>query len=458
MEETGLQLSNSSSLGDRPNTTALKSFAIDGLFGYLDVKIPLEKEATILIAENGAGKTTIIRMLAHTLQGKFGDLLSFEFDLIKIASFAMSSSEIALTKEEIERTSKGVQPQTSKIKLSGIVGAGGISFGRTTTNIVQHEGGPIVVQNYYNEPDDLPLSTSQQNVISNNSNKNSHPLLPKDLKFSVLYLPTYRRIEENLEQIDSQTIYYGLNSASQQGGEIINFGMNDIAENFDRLTREIQNLAFDSFARVNGEMLGQLVKGIEVTDEMRQSIAPATLNRILRRVGEKNISQGDRETIERLVASGDINSPQYNQLVYFLYKLLKQYEQQQEKEAAIQQFAEVCNRYLQRKQIVYDETTADISLQQTRDGQPVDLKNLSSGEKQIVSLFSKVYLEANDDFILIIDEPELSLSIEWQRSLLPDILRSGKCKLLIAATHSPFIFDNELDGNAYDLSEFITER
>ena len=43
----------------------------------------------------------------------------------------------------------------------------------------------------------------------------------------------------------------------------------------------------------------------------------------------------------------------------------------------------------------------------------ISLKNLSSGEKQILSLFSKLYLNLNNKNILLFDEPELSLSIIW---------------------------------------------
>jgi hypothetical protein len=42
--------------------------------------------------------------------------------------------------------------------------------------------------------------------------------------------------------------------------------------------------------------------------------------------------------------------------------------------------------------------------------------------------------------------------------LLPDIIDSGRCKLLIAATHSPFIFNNKLDSYAVDLDQFVTEH
>ena len=90
--------------------------------------------------------------------------------------------------------------------------------------------------------------------------------------------------------------------------------------------------------------------------------------------------------------------------------------------------------------------------------QEIDIKYLSSGEKQIVSIFSKIYLEDCNNFILLFDEPELSLSIEWQEMLLLDVLKSGKCDLLLAATHSPFIFNNELDKTAVDLYTFIKNR
>jgi predicted ATPase len=47
--------------------------------------------------------------------------------------------------------------------------------------------------------------------------------------------------------------------------------------------------------------------------------------------------------------------------------------------------------------------------------------------------------------IVLIDEPELSLSLDWQKHLLPDVINSPGCAQLLAITHSPFIFDNELD-------------
>jgi predicted ATPase len=83
------------------------------------------------------------------------------------------------------------------------------------------------------------------------------------------------------------------------------------------------------------------------------------------------------------------------------------------------------------------------------------MKDLSSGEKQIISLFSHIYLSGAPGYIVIIDEPELSLSVPWQKRFLPDILDTSRCNGLIAVTHSPFIYDNKLDIYAHSIDEYI---
>ena len=76
----------------------------------------------------------------------------------------------------------------------------------------------------------------------------------------------------------------------------------------------------------------------------------------------------------------------------------------------------------------------------------------------MLSIFSKLYLEQKEKCIILFDEPELSLSMKWQEHFLPDIMKSGKCSMLIAVTHSPFIFDNDYDKLAQDMGECIKER
>jgi predicted ATPase len=84
----------------------------------------------------------------------------------------------------------------------------------------------------------------------------------------------------------------------------------------------------------------------------------------------------------------------------------------------------------------------------------IKLHHLSSGEKQIVSLFSHLYLSGGKKYFVLIDEPELSLSVPWQRKFLLDIKNADFCSGLVAVTHSPFIYDNELKKYAHGVGEF----
>ena len=107
--------------------------------------------------------------------------------------------------------------------------------------------------------------------------------------------------------------------------------------------------------------------------------------------------------------------------------------------------------------MTYNESKIELNICND-DGDIIDLDDLSSGEKQIISIFSKLYLELTSPVIFIIDEPEISLSINWQKEFLIDIYKSGKVSLLLAATHSPFIFKNELFDYTYEIEKFKEEK
>ena len=70
----------------------------------------------------------------------------------------------------------------------------------------------------------------------------------------------------------------------------------------------------------------------------------------------------------------------------------------------------------------------------------IEPEQLSSGEKQLLLILLKVFLKEDKPFILLMDEPELSLHIEWQRQLIEAIQILNKNCQIILSTHSPSIF------------------
>lgn len=63
---------------------------------------------------------------------------------------------------------------------------------------------------------------------------------------------------------------------------------------------------------------------------------------------------------------------------------------------------------------------------------------LSAGEKQMLSFLC--YNTFSKNKVIFIDEPELSLHPDWQRLLIPTLLKQGNNNQFFIATHSPFIY------------------
>jgi ABC-type lipoprotein export system ATPase subunit len=80
----------------------------------------------------------------------------------------------------------------------------------------------------------------------------------------------------------------------------------------------------------------------------------------------------------------------------------------------------------------------------------VNSESLSAGEKQMLSFVC--YNAFFKDSIILIDEPELSLHVDWQRQLFNILINQQTSNQFIVATHSPFIFnkypDKELELSA----------
>ena len=68
---------------------------------------------------------------------------------------------------------------------------------------------------------------------------------------------------------------------------------------------------------------------------------------------------------------------------------------------------------------------------------------LSAGEKQMLSFLC--YNAFNRDTLAFIDEPELSLHVDWQRLIFPTLLKQRSGNQFIIATHSPFIYSKYPD-------------
>ena len=78
---------------------------------------------------------------------------------------------------------------------------------------------------------------------------------------------------------------------------------------------------------------------------------------------------------------------------------------------------------------------------------------LSSGEKQILAILLTVLVEDNQPYVLFMDEPEVSLHIEWQKQLIDLILRLNPQVQIILTTHSPAMIMNGWADKVTEVSD-----
>ena len=81
------------------------------------------------------------------------------------------------------------------------------------------------------------------------------------------------------------------------------------------------------------------------------------------------------------------------------------------------------------------------------DGSPISVASLSSGEQHELVLLYQLLFHVNPDSLVLIDEPELSLHVTWQQNFLSDIQRITKIQEfdVLLATHSPQIIWDKRD-------------
>lgn len=74
-----------------------------------------------------------------------------------------------------------------------------------------------------------------------------------------------------------------------------------------------------------------------------------------------------------------------------------------------------------------------------RGPSPIPVDSLSSGEIEIISLIGRIARKATENYILLIDEPELHLHPAWHRVILKALSAVIPGVQIIVATHSPQI-------------------
>lgn len=445
-------------------TPSFTSFRIEGLRGGPDINVSLKNNTLIIVGENGSGKTTLLRIIFYFLSGRWHSLAQYEFKkitaVIENHEYVVKHRDIAASLSIMHEGNLARIPPAQRRRVAELLDSGRIEEAEYMLNHVSARYG---------------LSARQRELALGKHDKALQAIsemqdrITKRLGAQILYLPTYRRIERELSSIlqgvDPEESRRTQPVRQQEDGndyvELVEFGMKDVKKAINETLEGIRNFQLQGTTRLSLSYLGDVVSQSYLSTDSSAiaNTSEETIEAVLNRIDDTILSENHKSHLRDILVSSKINSnlpSEHERIIYHYFaKLIGFQDELQEKEASLKLFCGLCSDYITDKRFVYESGRAVFRIEASHSKVPIELSDLSSGEKQIVSLFSHLYLSGKHRFFVLIDEPELSLSVPWQRRFLIDIAKASFCSGLIAVTHSPFIYDNELRPNTHALGEFI---
>lgn len=247
---------------------------------------------------------------------------------------------------------------------------------------------------------------------------------------SSLFFPTFRRIEGGFSRVTRDT--------------------DDLTMKFLASTPEMLQASMSRFSdeiSINGHKFVASISTEDLSELLTQKYADISeviierQSQVLENISREMQNNPDKNKISEI--------PQDTSAV--LNAIQKANEEREQLSKPFSVLSELARKILQYRairvtgRIFGGETTDGITLDEGKDGITVgETKNaissdkLSAGEKQMLSFLC--YNAFSTNATIFIDEPELSLHIDWQRLLLPTLFDQSTGNQFFIATHSPFIF------------------
>lgn len=411
------------------NNYYITEIEIKNLWHQFSIKTALNKDLNLFIGINGSGKTTLINIIKGILEVDLYLLFDIDFDkvILKLQNAQKKSKTISLERKEKCIFKFKVSNKTYEVQFNPEREGDWYKYNRFRLGY------------YYNEHKLDELKENFKTIFSIRSISVYRQL---DSESNVFWEENKHNkkiinpIDKKIEDLEQKFVRY-------KG--LINLEINKISENFRKdVFREI--LTTESAGNITNELTLNK-KNMEI-DEIKRALSNLGLSEKKDKLiienflkKQKNIApnNNDKKSMEEYLI--------FIFVVYNLSQIIKLSNEMEslkkKEEEPIDKFISITNLFLKsskfNKQIYIEHNSLKI---RNKNEDVMDLKALSSGEKQLLILLMETLLQKQKSTIYIIDEPELSLHVAWQRELVGSILKLNPNIQLIITTHSPEIVAN----------------
>lgn len=439
------ELISTSSIVEK-NPFSIKKIYVKDLFGYYTYDLSAKEDNSdlsrlfILYGDNGSGKTTILRAVYYLIstidgQGHKSELANLKFRKLYV------------------RFENDIEIGAERSGSQKIIG-----------------GYRIYIRNGKSELFSVHLPADKSNIIKLTSGTEKDKSLMsmyafiQELNLKTYFLSDDRTIFTDKQQIPSEVIY--------DADVFYNYKLTHSESNKKKPEDQI-SLAIDGFSSwIRSKVIDASNDGekssLDIYTDLVRSIAASsetatvgnqskiTLIKTLIRLSSKS---------EGYSTLGLISKPKYKEIIDILTeikgqrkveivnKVLSPYietlnarlQALEGLQMIILNFISSINQYFSNK-IISFHLSKGFELTHIKGGN-IKYTELSSGERQMLLLLINTITATEEASIFIIDEPEISLNIKWQRTLLrtlTEFSKNSKVQFLIA-THSMELLASNLD-------------
>lgn len=449
---------------ENSSADAVASIEISGLFGRFNHCVPLggEEDLHIITAPNGYGKTVILRFLDAFFNRKFSYFRRVKFHEATITF--RSGRWVKIHREEVGINSQESLLETRDTTIKSLKFS---SFGYGDDQTVYDLTPQISSSRFRPYERYLPVDRVGVDRWLEESTQKTMTTAEVFWKYSDLLPSAFNELTDNIklpewlnkatksvrvQLIETQRLLAidQVESAAVSPRErklkrlsVVETDAQDLAE---KISRAVQRYADES------QKLDQTFPKRIIEERATVVSGENEIRARLQEISKKR---------EALVAAGIISESAYERIEpsdalddESIRRILKIYAEDTERKLSvfdfiysrINLFREIIDEHFLFKTVSTD-LEKGIVISDDSDHSEIPLAALSSGEQHELVLIYGLLFKVDAGALILIDEPELSLHVVWQKSFISDILKIKKLNNIsvVIATHSPQIINDKWD-------------
>lgn len=427
----------------------LKSITIEGLHKSIDLHTEFHPGINVIYGKNGVGKTTMLHMLSNFCNMDFGRFKNVEFESLILE--VSNGSTFLLAKTKGDKLSLTVNDRNIKIGSGHEISKShqevfASTFGRRPLyvpafrSVLQKIDERLSERSRYKP--ELGNTMWRKTLLGQDPRESSNPKTQQCRAWfgdfiPEIYYPSVEEAESDLEQY-----WLRANSAARH---------------------EEAKLVTDATNKILAGLLGsepEEVKSVidTIMLESPEGLRPSST---LARNFIRSFQNGNS------MASSSVTAEPTDLAEIYVRALIEAKYRSRGMFSRFNSFVESMDSFLDpdRSLKIGAQYSGSPSLKISFNNdyrRSYGVSGLSSGERQLFTLLYASWRAKDESTFMLIDEPEISLHIDWQRQILPEMYKQGQ-QQLIACTHSPEVaadldegyqvFDrfsyNRVDGGKY---------